>query len=97
MLSVYVEHWRGVYADLKCKPCLVVGANELVGIYMEMVIVTSEEYVGEYPDPHPGVPGHTFLTRLIDDEWFIAANSRRLPRPGWPPTEEEIPGLFPDA
>jgi len=97
MLGAYVEHWRGVYADLKCKPCLVVGINELVGVDMEMVVVTSEEYVGEYPDPLPGVPAHTFLTRLIDDEWFIAANSRRLPRPGWPPTEEKIPGLFDDA
>ena len=75
MLGAYVEHWRGVYADLKCKPCLVVGINELVGVDMEMVIVTSEEYVGEYPDPLPGVPAHTFLTRLIDDEWFIAATA----------------------
>jgi hypothetical protein len=82
-------HWRNSYGPLGGEPCLV-GMSDVVGMDMELTAFTSNEYVGEAPDEFPV---HCFITRLVDGEWRIAALSRRLPVPGWPPTEEIVPGL----
>jgi hypothetical protein len=59
---------------------------------MELVVLTAPDHIGWYPKGAQ-IPAHTFITRLEADDWLIAALSRRLPVPGWPPIEEVIPGL----
>lgn len=91
MLEWLVQHWRSVYVGLRNgfgwynQPIL-------VGAGMELVIVTGPEYFGPVVAGQKA-KGHCFVTRLDADDWLIAALARRLPVPGWPPTEESIPGL----
>jgi hypothetical protein len=91
LLADVAQHMREVYADLGDAPALV-DVTDLVGVDMELVVVTSEEFAGDYP-AGAQIPVHCFVTRLIDGGWRIAANARRLPVPGWPPTEVPIAGL----
>lgn len=91
-----VAHYQHVYGAIDGKPCLV-GATETVGVDLELVMFASEEHVGPYEAGVP-LPAHTFITRHIGDgTWVIAANARRMPVPGWPPTEEVLPGLLIDG
>jgi hypothetical protein len=90
--SWLVAHYQDVYSAIDGKPCLV-GTTETVGVDLELIVFSCEEYVGSY-GPRDQIPAHSFITRLIDEgEWVIAANARRLPVPGWPPTEQTLPGL----
>ena len=91
MLAYLTEHWRSVYSGLRH------GSGSwdrviLVGADMELVALTSPEYIGWHPAGDQ-FPGHSFITRLEGDDWLIAALARRLPVPGWPPSETVIPGL----
>ncbi|HEY2296142.1 MAG TPA: hypothetical protein VGH43_00325 [Jatrophihabitans sp.] len=90
-----VAHYQTVYSDIGGKPCLV-GTSETVGPELELIAFSSEEHVGTYGPGEP-FPAHTFITRHVGgDAWLIAANARRMPVPGWPPTEQELPGLLID-
>lgn len=89
MIRDYIAHWREVYRDLDYRPALVM-TPDLAGVDLEVVSVTSDHYAGTKAAGE-SAPGHTFLTRWVDGQWKIAAHSRRIPVPGWPPTEEEIP------
>jgi hypothetical protein len=90
--AALVAHYQKVYGHINGRPCLA-GLTEAIGVDMELVAVSSEEFVGSH-DGEVGVPAHSFITRhLGDDRWVIAANARRLPVPGWPPTEQVLPGL----
>jgi len=94
MLDAFIQQWRSVYGALQ-SGYGVLGRTTLVGVNMELVVLTSPEYVGEVPAGGAQVPAHSFITRLADrGAWTIAALARRLPVPGWPPTEEVIPGLL---
>ena len=91
-----VAHYQHVYRAIDGKPCLV-GATETVGVDLELVMFASEEHVGPYEAGVP-LPVHTFITRHVGDgKWVIAANARRMPVPGWPPTEQVLPGLLIDG
>ena len=91
-----VAHYQDVYRTIDGKPCLV-GATETVGVDLELVLFSSEEYVGTV-EAGDQIYGHSFITRLVGEgEWVIAANARRLPVPGWPPTEQNLPGLLIDG
>lgn len=91
LLADTLAHMREVYADVGDAPALV-DVTDLVGIDMELVVITSEDFVGEYV-AGAQIAAHCFVTKLSEGDWRIAANARRLPIPGWPPTEELIPGL----
>lgn len=91
LLADTSAHMREVYSDLGEAPALV-DVTDLVGMDMELVVITSEDFVGDYP-AGAQIPVHCFVTKLTDGEWRIAANARRMPVPGWPPTENSIPGL----
>jgi predicted nucleic acid-binding protein len=94
--SWLVAHYQNVYSAIDGKPCLV-GTTETVGVDLELIAFSSEEYVGSYKAREP-FPAHSFITRHVGEgEWVIAANARRLPVPGWPPTEQVIPGLLIDG
>lgn len=95
MLIDLVTHWRAVYSGLKDGSGLWAQPT-LVGAAMELVVLTSPEYVGTIT-ARSAIPAHSFITRLEADTWFIAALARRLPVPGWPPTEEAVQGLGIDA
>lgn len=87
-----VAHFHHAYRDIDGKPALV-GHTETVGVGLELIVFTTDE-VGEAYNGEGPLPAHTFITRhLGDNEWVIAANARRLPLPGWPPSEQTIPGL----
>jgi predicted nucleic acid-binding protein len=91
-----VAHYQHVYRAIDGKPCLV-GATETVGVDLELIMFASEEHVGPYEAGVP-LPVHTFITRHVGDgQWVIAANARRMPVPGWPPTEQVLPGLLIDG
>jgi predicted nucleic acid-binding protein len=91
-----VAHYQNVYSAIDGKPCLV-GATETVGVDLELIGFASEEYVGSYEAGQP-FPAHTFITRHVGEgKWVIAANARRMPVPGWPPTEQVLPGLLIDG
>jgi predicted nucleic acid-binding protein len=94
--SWLIAHYQNVYRDIGGKPCLV-GTSETVGLDLELIAFTSEEYVGSYAPGEP-FPAHSFITRHVSGhKWVIAANARRMPVPGWPPTEQELPGLLIDG
>jgi predicted nucleic acid-binding protein len=94
--SWLVEHCQDVYGAIDGKPCLV-GTTETVGVDLELIVFSSEKYVGSYA-PGEQIPAHSFITRHVGEgEWVIAANARRMPVPGWPPTEQVLPGLLIDG
>lgn len=65
----------------------------MAGAGLELVVLTGPEHVGEVQAAGP-VPAHSFITRLAEGgDWVIASLARRLPVPGWPPAEQEIPYL----
>lgn len=91
-----IARYQHVYREIDGKPCLV-GATETVGVDLELVMFASEEHVGPYEAGKP-LPVHTFITRHAGNGvWVIAANARRMPVPGWPPTEQVLPGLLIDG
>jgi hypothetical protein len=94
--SWLVEHYQYVYRAIDGKPCIV-GTTETVDVDLELIAFSSEEHVGSYGPGEP-FPTHSFITRHVGEgEWIIAANARRLPVPGWPPTERVLPGLLIDG
>ena len=83
---------RHVYADIDGKPALV-GHTETVGVGLELIVFTNDEVAANYDGQGP-LPAHAFITRHQGQgDWLIAANARRLPVPGWPPSEQSIPSL----
>lgn len=56
---------------------------------MEAVVITGPEHVGRF-EAGEHILAHTFITRLVGEVWVIAATARRLPQPGWPPTERDV-------
>jgi len=94
--SWLVARYQDVYRAVDGKPCMV-GTTEAIGVDLELIAFSSEEYVGSY-GPGESLPAHSFITRHVgEDEWVIAANARRMPVPGWPPTEQVLPGLLIDG
>lgn len=94
--SWLVAHHQHVYRDIDGKPCLV-GTTETVGLDLELISFTFEAYVGSYEEGG-AIPAHSFITRHIGEgKWVIAAKARRMPVPGWPPTEQVLPGLLIDG
>ncbi len=94
--SWLVARYQSVYRAVDGKPCLV-GTTEAVGVDLELIAFSSEGYVGSYGPGEP-LPAHSFITRHVGEgEWVIAANARRMPVPGWPPTEQVLPGLLIDG
>jgi hypothetical protein len=87
MFQGAVAHWLDVYDDLAGAPALV-DITDLVDIDMELVIVTGNEYAGDY-EAETQIPVHAFITQLVENRWRIAALGRRLAVPGWPPTETD--------
>lgn len=94
MLDDLIAHLQGVYEDLDGRPGLV-SITDIVGVDMELVVVASEDLAGTYPEGTQ-LPAHCFITKIVDGDWKIAANARRMPVPGWPPSEAIIPGLAVD-
>lgn len=92
MIQDLAIHWRRVYRDLNYEPALV-GATDLVGLDMELVMFTRNEFAGPF-SAGARIPAHSFVTHFVDGVWKIAATARRMPVPGWPPTEQEIAGLM---
>jgi hypothetical protein len=95
MLGSLIVRWRTVYGDLKDGMSLL-RHTELVGADMELVVLMSDAAAEVYAAGAP-TPCHSFITKLESDRWYIAALARRLPVPGWPPSEETIPGLTIDG
>jgi hypothetical protein len=95
MMGDLVDHWRKVYVALRDEIGILHHIN-IVGVDMELVVLTGPEHIGPAQGEAP-IPAHCFVVRFEDDEWRIAALARRLPVPGWPPTEEIIPGLSIDG
>jgi predicted nucleic acid-binding protein len=94
--TALVAHYKEVYSAVDGKPCLV-GTTETIGVDLELVMFTSEEHVGPY-EAGEAFSAHSFITRHVGNgEWVIAANARRIPVPGWPPTEQVLPGLLIDG
>ncbi len=94
--SWLVAHYQSVYRAIDGKPCLV-DTTETVGVDLELIAFASEEYAGSY-GPGEAILVHSFITRHVGEgEWVIAANARRMPVPGWPPTEQVLPGLLIDG
>lgn len=93
MLEQHVQHWRGVYRSL-ANGIAYLGSPESVGVDLEYIALFDPKFVGEFDQP---LPANSFLVRWVNDRWLIAANSRRLPAPGWPPTDKVIPGLRVDG
>jgi len=91
MLEFLVDRWRTVYADLQGE-FGVFDRAFIVGVDMELIILAGTEYIGEVPAGTP-IPGHCFIIRFENDAWKIAALARRIPIPGWPPSEQVVPGL----
>jgi hypothetical protein len=91
MLDWHIAHWRQVY-DLLAGEFGIWGAPTLVGVDMELVVLVEPQHTG-YVEAGTPMAAHSFIVRLRDREWVIAALARRLPVPGWPPTSQEIPGL----
>lgn len=88
MLADLHQHWQQVYA-------LILGGHGVVNQVntvapdMEAVVLTGPEHVGRF-ESGAHILAHTFITRLVGDTWIIAATARRLPQPGWPPTERDV-------
>jgi hypothetical protein len=92
MLDALVQQWQSIYQALS-RGSGVLHRTMVVGVNMELVVLTSPEYIGKYA-AGAQIPAHSFITSLTDrGEWIIAALARRLPVPGWPPTEAVIPNL----
>lgn len=91
MLEYFADRWRSAYADLQGNFGIFDQAY-IVGVDMELITLAGEEYIGYVPAGTP-IPAHCFVIRFENDDWKIAALARRLPVPGWPPTEKIIPGL----
>lgn len=89
MLSDLRTHWRQVYSDLE-KGSGVWRECNLVGADLELVVLASPDCIGHYPKGGQ-ILAHCFITRLGADAWYIAAMARRLPVPGWPPSDEDTP------
>jgi hypothetical protein len=87
--------YRDIYKDIDGSPALL-EHTDLVGVDLELVVVTSNEYAGEYP-AGARIPVNSFITRLVGGSWRIAARGRRLPIPGWPPTETDPVASLPTA
>lgn len=95
MIDSLVQRWQNVYIALR-DDIGVLRRTSIVGVDMELIILTGPEYIGE-ARTNVTIPAHCFVVRYEDEEWRIAALARRLPVPGWPPTEEVIPGLGVDG
>lgn len=95
MLEEFVQQWRSVYSAVSAG-FGVLAHTELVGPDMELVVITAPEHIGRI-EAGVGIPGHSFVVRLAPQGWVIAALARRLPVPGWPPTEQHIEGLSIDG
>jgi len=95
MIEALIQHWQNVYVALR-EEIGILRQTDIVGVDMELIVLTGPEYIGE-ARTNISIPAHCFVVRYEDEEWRIAALARRLPVPGWPPTEEVIPGLGVDG
>ena len=91
MLADLTEHWQSVYTRLQ-DGVGVLQRTEIAGANLELVVLTALEDAGPVT-AGVGFLAHQFITRCTGDDWVIAGTARRLPVPGWPPSEDEIPGL----
>ncbi|GAA1550757.1 hypothetical protein GCM10009827_084270 [Dactylosporangium maewongense] len=91
MITDLHQFWRSVYAAVLHESG-VWNKHNLVAPGMEMVFLTPPQYIGLLEAPQ-AIPSHCFITRYVESgSWLIAALARRLPVPGWPPSERELPG-----
>jgi len=88
MLRDLHTRWRDGYSSVLTDRG-VVGGTDLVAPDLEKVIITGPQHVGVFKAGDQ-IPAHTFITRLHGEMWTIAALARRLPVPGWPPTERDV-------
>lgn len=91
MFAAYVKRWRQVYKML-AGDFGIWGSPMPISVDMELVILTDPHHIG-CVEANTAVSAHSFVVKRQGDEWVIAALARRLPIPGWPPTEEDISGL----
>lgn len=94
MIDFFVRRWQSVYAILKGR-FGVFERSYLVGVDMELIVLTGPEHIGVVKADME-IPAHCFIIRFENDEWKIAALARRLPVPGWPPTEQDVSALMID-
>ncbi|GAA3044438.1 hypothetical protein [Actinokineospora globicatena] len=95
MFSDYSAHWKSVYSDLSSGHAFWDKAD-LVGPDMEIVVAFARIHQGFY-SAGKSLPAHSFIVIFDEGIWRIAALARRIPVPGWPPTEQIIPGLLGDG
>jgi hypothetical protein len=93
MMEQTVANWREVYSTL-ANGVAYLANPEPVGPDLEYLALLEPLYAGAIDQP---TPAHSFIVRRVDGEWLIAATARRLPVPGWPPSEQVIPGLRADG
>lgn len=72
-----------IYAWLKGEPALL-DKSDMVAVDLELVVVTSSSPTGRY-EAGEEMFIHSFIMRLVDGAWKIAARARMMPVPGWPP------------
>jgi EAL domain-containing protein (putative c-di-GMP-specific phosphodiesterase class I) len=92
MLGDLIDHWQRVYVVLEDGAGVLDQVN-LVSVDMELVVLTGPEHIGSF-SAGASIPCHSFITRLVDNTWVISALARRLPVPGWPPSERVVEGLL---
>jgi hypothetical protein len=91
MLEQLARRWQSVYAALQGE-IGVADRTTLIGIDMELIVLTGPEHIGPVR-AGVAIPAHCFIIRFENEEWKLAALARRLPIPGWPPTEQVVAGL----
>lgn len=95
MITDQITHWRRVYADICDEGGIrsdtgVLHADRPVGPDLELLVLPLPgEAYGEVTTDRL-VRAHNLVTRFIGNAWIIAALSRGLPVPGWPPTEYDV-------
>jgi len=92
MITEVSWSWRRVYVGLSDGVVFPEEAMR-VGADMEHVAAYGREGAGSAQTGEWAKP-HSFITRYNDGYgWLIVATGRKLPIPGWPPTEWTIPQL----
>lgn len=86
-----VGRWRDLtFHEIVAKGFGVVSTPEYVGPDIEFVRLAIGS-VDEPVDIEGDVMAQTLTMRFADGGWLVAGIGRSLPRPGWPPGEDEIP------
>jgi hypothetical protein len=83
-------HWSTVYAGLADGFGYLDQSDPLApGLELVVVVPGTEEREISAGEP---VLVHSFIVEFDSERWLVAANARRLPVPGWPPSEKQLLG-----